>query len=213
MLTGHYLYPNAKILVFAKAPVPGQVKTRLLPILNEREAANLHTKLVHETLILTHQQPLCPVQLWCSPVLDHPLFQDLGGKFPLSFHLQQGDDLGERMQHALSTALKSCKFAILIGCDCPSLSSDDLHSVLSSLQNGCDVVLGPAEDGGYVLIGVNSVVHDLFSNISWSTSTVLTETRTRVTQLGLSCEELALQWDIDRPEDLHRYLLQQRASL
>jgi rSAM/selenodomain-associated transferase 1 len=123
----------------------------------------------------------------------------------LTLWQQQGNDLGERMNHALNTALKHYKRAILIGCDSPSLTTQDLADAISALNDKTTAVFAPAEDGGYVLIGLTRPQPELFTAMPWGSNQVMTETRTRCQQLGIIYHELAQQWDVDTPDDLTRY--------
>jgi len=194
-----------RLLVFAKAPVPGQVKTRLIPSISPADAARLHTQLIHRTLRLVRQFAKCRVQLWCSPAPDHPVFEACAREFGVTLHTQSGKNLGQRMSYAMDDAITSNSYAVLIGCDCPVLTLEDLDSTVGALRRGYDSVLGPAEDGGYVLIGLRQPVPEIFTGIQWGTSSVLEETRSRMDQLGLSCLELPIRWDLDRPSDLERF--------
>ncbi len=198
---------NACIIVFAKAPEAGKVKTRMIPALGAQGAANLHEKLLHHTLVTTTEARLCPVQLWYAPsrlLQLHPFFARCQNDFPVSLHEQCGNGLGERMHHALTTTLQKYAYAAVIGADCPALTGLYLQQALEALQQGSNVVLGPAEDGGYVLIGARQSHPDLFSGIAWGTASVLNETRARLHALEWQWHELAELWDVDRPEDLSR---------
>ncbi len=204
------IFPDARLVVFAKAPVPGKVKTRLLPAISAAQAATLQSRLMSETLAMTHRQRLCRVQLWCSPSAEHPDFRNLLNRYPISLHTQSGTDLGDRMGRAIAANLNRYAAVVLIGCDCPSLCSQDLINAFFALRHGSDVVLGPAEDGGYVLIGMKQSIPDLFHSIPWGTAEVLSETKTRIRRLGLQYHETRCHWDLDRPEDLQRYRLFKR---
>jgi rSAM/selenodomain-associated transferase 1 len=199
-----YKYPDCVQLVFCKAPVPGQVKTRLIPALSAEQAAELHQRLTRITIERALQNRLCPVQLRCAPDIDHPFFQRCAQDYSLTLHRQHGKDLGERMHHALVTALAHYSHAILTGCDCPSLTPVDLQQALSALENGYDVVIAPAQDGGYVLVGLSRPQAVLFENIPWGSDKVLQLTREKAALASLSLYELASQWDVDNPEDLER---------
>jgi rSAM/selenodomain-associated transferase 1 len=201
----HWRFPQARLLVFAKAPVPGEVKTRLLSVLNARQAAALQARFICRTLAMATQAALCPVELWCSPVCSHPFFIRCERSFGLSLHLQQGADLGARMASAAAKTLARCSYAVLVGCDCPTLTGADLEEALSALHEGCDAVVGPAEDGGYVLVGLRCPAPALFAGMAWGSNRVLIETRARLRALGWRWHELKTHWDVDRPEDLERY--------
>ncbi|MEN8259198.1 MAG: TIGR04282 family arsenosugar biosynthesis glycosyltransferase [Pseudomonadota bacterium] len=197
-------FPEARILVFCKAPVPGKVKTRLMPALTATEAAELHRRLALHTLEKLKNAQLCPVDLWCSPDTHDPFFAECRNGYAAPLHKQTGADLGEKMHRALKNTLSECPYVLLIGCDCPSLTSSDLTEAFNALKRGADAVLGPAADGGYVLIGLRSPQRELFHNIAWGTDTVLGETRHRLGTLCLTWTELPTLWDIDRMEDLER---------
>ncbi len=200
-------FPEARILVFAKAPIPGRTKTRLIPSLGQQGAADLHAQLVRHTLATATQTNLCPVELWCSEALEHPFFKECQKNFPITLKQQQGIDLGERMANAFNETLKQANQVILIGSDCPALTATDLEEALATLKGNHDCVLKPAEDGGYVLIGLTKPVEDIFHNIHWGSDTVLRDTRTRLSAIGWHWHEQASIWDLDRPADLEKLKL------
>lgn len=192
------------VIVFAKAPVPGAVKTRLISELGADVAAALYAGLIHQSLALALRADIGPVALWCAPSSAHPFFSRCAQTYGVTLHDQHGDDLGMRMAAAFQNALGGRPYAVLIGSDCPSLTVDDLQVAAAQLVGGCDAVLGPAEDGGYVLLGLRRVIASLFENIPWSSDRVLSETRKRLRRAGADWHELATRWDVDRPEDLLR---------
>jgi rSAM/selenodomain-associated transferase 1 len=192
------------VAVFAKAPVPGEVKTRLAPLLGEEAAAELHAILVRRALATACNSGLGPVSLWCAPDPGHPFFAACAGEFGVTLHGQRGSDLGERMARAFE-ALLARSPALLIGTDCPALSADDLRTAAASLVTH-DVVLQPAEDGGYVLVGLARPVAAMFEGMAWGGSRVMRETRSRLRKAGATWRELPTRWDVDRPEDYRRLL-------
>ena len=198
-------FPEARLLVFAKAPVPGRTKTRLMSTLGARGAARLYAAMVRHTLSWAVRSRLCPVELWCAPACSHPFFMSCRRDFALRLQRQSGGDLGRRMHRALASALSRAPYAVLIGSDCPALTSDDVRKALAALQQGTDAVVGPAEDGGYLLIGLRRPQARLFAGIAWGGARVMGLTRRRLEQLGLSWRELAPRWDVDRPADLRRW--------
>jgi len=200
-----YQHPDAVLMIFCKAPIPNQVKTRLIPALSPELACQLHQQLSLNAIRLTTDSPLCPVQLWCSPSIDHDFFYMAANTYPVTLWQQHGNNLGKRMHAAFCSALKTYSHALLIGCDCPSLTQGDLAEALNTLKLGSDIVLGPAEDGGYVLVGLNQTQAQVFADIDWGTSNVLKQTRMKIQSLGLNLHELATQWDVDTAEDLARY--------
>ena len=181
------------IIVFARAPVPGQAKTRLVPRLGEWRAAQLHARLTRHAVRTALAARCGPVELHATR--RHRLFRGLG----VALRVQKGKDLGERMYRALAKARRP---AILIGTDCPMLTPADLRRALRWLQGGCDVVLAPAQDGGYALIGARRVSPAMFEGIEWGGERVYDETRARLS--GYRWRALRRVWDVDRPEDLDR---------
>ncbi len=202
--TSNLEFPQARLLVFAKAPVPGRVKTRLARRYGKLGAATLYQQLLHRNLKLLHRAKLCPIQLWCAPNARHGFFVTCRRNYKVDLRIQKGHDLGERMNHALTQTLKTSRYALVIGGDCVSLSHADLCLALQTLEAGHDAVLGPAEDGGYVLLGLRRPCSGLFKGISWGSHRVLAATRRRLQKAGLNWTELPPRWDVDRPEDVRR---------
>ena len=198
-------YCLGKILVFARAPVAGQAKTRLQGLLGAAGAASLQAKLIRHTLDTLAQQSDRPVELWCAPDHLHPVFACCAADYSVSLRQQFGDDLGERMANAFAQTLAGCQWAIVVGTDCPELSLEDITAAAERLSGGADAVLGPAEDGGYYLIGLRRTAATLFRAIPWGTSGVLDTTRDRLRTLRWHWQELRLLRDLDRPEDWRHF--------
>ncbi len=194
------------IIIFAKAPVPGQVKTRLCPPLTPDEAASLHGSMVMDAV--EHTRPLreFDIYLACTPSMDHPFFQTLAARHRLQLCDQVGEDLGQRMDHALTIILnRGYKHALLVGADIPNLSGHTYKQAKDMLQSK-DVVFGPTKDGGYYLVGMKIPNPDLFANISWSTDRVLTQSQAQAEKLGLAMSLLEPEHDIDTFDDLQAFL-------
>ena len=191
-----------RVLVFAKAPVAGQVKTRLAGAIGADAAAELYRRLAWRTLRVACAVAPQAVELWCAPDTTHGFFVQCTREFGVTVHPQVGEDLGSRMALALEQALGRADRAVLIGTDCPDYDACYLRSAFSSLCAGRDVVLGPAQDGGYALIGMSSLWAEVFRDIPWGSSGVLAQTRRRLAALGLDWHELPWVRDIDRPEDV-----------
>jgi len=188
------------VAVLAKAPVAGLAKTRLIPALGADGAALLQERLIERAAATAAAAGIGPVTVWATPDETHPIFRALRGRGAAL--ARQGDgDLGRRMLAALAAAHGPC---LVIGTDCPALAADHLRAAANILRDGADVVIVPAEDGGYVLIGTRKPAPALFTDMRWSTPGVMAETRRRLRQLGLSWEEPVTLWDLDRPEDLAR---------
>lgn len=197
-------YPDTRILIFCKAPVPGRVNSRLVPLLGEHGAARLHMEMARRIVRRCVASQLAPVQLWCHPDASHPFFGELLAAE--SLYVQTGSGLGERMALAFSRTLASAdvSHAVLIGTDCPGIDATYLDTAMAKLESH-DAVLGPAEDGGYGLIGLNHPDAELFAGISWGGDCVCADTCRRLNRRRANWALLAPVWDVDRPEDLARY--------
>lgn len=195
---------NGVLQLFTRAPHPGRVKTRLSPVLGRHGAAGFQETLIRRAAQLAARSGFAEVQMWTDDTA-HPLLRELCGARGWPLHPQAGGDLGARMAGALRTGLAEHAFAVLMGTDCPSLTVADLNAAAGVLEAGADAVLAPAEDGGYVLIGVRVVRAELFAGIRWGGSRVAEATRARLRALGWRWHELAVQWDVDRPADLERF--------
>jgi rSAM/selenodomain-associated transferase 1 len=142
-----------------------------------------------------------PVSLWTAPDETHPAFQAISARLAIALARQAEGDLGARMLAAITQA-NSC--VLVIGSDCPALTPDHLRTAAEVLRNRADVVVIPAEDGGYALIGMRTPQPALFSDMPWSTPGVMDETRRRLRTLGLTWHEPTTLWDVDLPRDLER---------
>jgi len=196
-------YPDARILIFAKAPKPGRVKTRLIPALGPQGAAELHARLLEDSVSRLTALRLAPAELWCTPDSNQDPFPDLAHRYRLGLFRQRGADLGQRMHHAAADALLRGDKLVLVGTDCPPLDGSYVERALQALERN-DAVLGPVQDGGYVLLGLKRVAGALFRDIPWGSDRVAEITRERMAALGWEWAELPLLWDVDRPEDLIR---------
>jgi rSAM/selenodomain-associated transferase 1 len=188
------------VAVLAKAPLPGLAKTRLIPALSAEGAAALQEKLIERAVTTAHKATVGPVTLWAAPDAAHPLFAALRQRFKVALTQQPDGDLGARMHAAVVGANGP---ALVIGTDCPALTADHLRKAADALRSH-DAVSVPAEDGGYVLIGLRKPQAALFSGMKWGTAIVMAETRRRLQSLGLSWREFPMLWDVDTPEDLAR---------
>ena len=197
--------PDATALVvFAKAPQTGRVKTRLAPLLGEQRATRLHARMIEDTLRVATRAGFARVELHCAPHARHAAFSALARRYSLTLRAQGRGDLGARMQRAFERALRRARVVVLIGTDCPVLRVADLRAAARALQSGAEAVLSPAEDGGYALIGLRRTSPRLFSGIEWGSDSVLARTRLRLRELGWRWRELRTVWDVDRPEDYLR---------
>lgn len=191
------------IAVLAKAPVPGFAKTRLIPALGATGAARLHRHLTIRTVTTALEAGLAGVTLWCAPDTDHRLFRALRHRTGVECLRQPGVDLGARM-HAAFRRHCAQGPVLLIGTDCPALHAGHLRQASLALAAGADAVFHPAEDGGYVLVGLRAPQPELFNDIAWGTAEVMRSTHDRAQAVGLNVHEFAPLWDVDWPEDLER---------
>ncbi|WP_416674782.1 TIGR04283 family arsenosugar biosynthesis glycosyltransferase [Egbenema bharatensis] len=202
-----------RLIVFTRYPQPGKAKTRLIPALGAVGAAALQRQMTEHTLRQVAEwvdrsvqsNPLQSVEIWFAgtdaPDLDRQRMQDwLGSQW--AYRSQPSGDLGERMAQAFRSAFAAgMERVVIIGTDCPGIDANLLAQAFQLLQEH-DVVLGPATDGGYYLIGLSRFTTDLFTGIAWSTAEVLHQTVAIATQKGLDIAALNPLTDIDRPEDL-----------
>jgi len=191
-------------VVFARAPGPGAAKTRLIPLLGADGAAALHSLLLDRSLATALASAVGRVELWCAPSAQHPLFTACLQRHGIDGVTQCDGDLGARMQHATATTLATHRRVLLIGTDCPALTATDLCAAVRALEDNHDAVLIPAEDGGYVLLGLNNWDGRLFTGIEWGSDQVLAATRARLSALNWRWHELPPSWDVDRPQDFAR---------
>ena len=196
------------VAILTKAPIPGLAKTRLIPHLGAKGAAALQAWLLRRTLSTAHAANLGPVTLWCAPETDHPDFAECKALGPVRLCRQPDVDLGGRMHAAVAESSAAGALVIgtlVLGTDCPALTPEVLHEAAAALREH-DAVVIPAEDGGYVLIGLRQPVHAVFQHVEWSTDRVMAQTRQQLHAAGLTWRELPPLWDIDRFEDVERLL-------
>jgi uncharacterized protein len=196
-----YLFPESRILVFAKAPILGQVKTRMQPVLSEQQSLDLHRRMLRHCLRQACHSAVAPVELWVSA--EHEYWQGLSEQFEFKQCLQRGNDLGQRMANALQQGLSGQQSRLVIGSDCPFIDIGYLEKAFTDLAD-VPVVLGPALDGGYVLLGLRQFDMALFEDIPWGSEEVLARTLEQLAAIGWSGATLASLADIDRPEDLQQ---------
>jgi hypothetical protein len=194
---------RTRVAVFAKAPVANAVKSRLVPALGPEGAARLHADLVRRALDTALRAGVGDVELWCAPDSSHPFFADCARDFGVALRSQEGADLGERMARAFGHALGDNAALVLIGSDCPALTPRVIREAAVALA-AHDAVIAPAEDGGYVLVGLSRADPGIFSGVAWGGADVMAETRRRLEEAGCRWKELETLWDIDRPEDYAR---------
>lgn len=203
---------NVRLIIFAKAPSSGMSKTRLIPALGEYGAAKLAKQLLLNTINNALLSPIESIELRVFPnpassqwqeddvfTLINTMSKNAGKKIVWS---EQCDgDLGARLMHAAERSTQKGEHVLLIGTDCPSLTPDVLKRAHDELMLS-DAVIHPASDGGYTLLGLQSVQASIFENIAWSTPTVFSQTIDSMKKLGWRIHELPVLHDIDEPDDL-----------
>jgi rSAM/selenodomain-associated transferase 1 len=198
------------VAVLAKAPIPGFAKTRLIPALGAERAALLQARLIERAVTTACTAAVGPVTLWLTHHENQHGLSDLQARRSIGIDYQNDGDLGARM-HAAAIAANG--YVLIMGTDCPALEPRHLRSAAVLLRSGTDVVLIPAEDGGYVLIGMHSPHPELFSELPWGTSRVVEETRRRIKDSGLSWQEPFILWDLDTAADIARLREHELAAL
>jgi rSAM/selenodomain-associated transferase 1 len=193
---------DAVVIVFARAPVAGRAKTRLAARLGDAGAARLQARLTGMALRTALASRCGPVELHATS--QHAFLVHVTRRLNVTLREQRGRDLGERMDRAIRTALRRCRSVVLIGSDCPELRPADLRRAVRWLQSGSEVVLAPAEDGGYALVAARRVAAGMFSDIGWGSSQVYAQSAKRLDGAGCRWRALRTVWDVDRPEDLER---------
>ena len=191
------------VIIFAKAPVPGEVKTRLIPALGAEHAAMLHTALTERAIETAQRTDAAEVELCCAPDSNHAFFEACKEDFDVVLTAQGDGDLGARMLAALNRALLDFDCAIVIGADCPALTVQHINAAAAKLDHA-DIVLTPADDGGYALIGAARTDAHMFDAIDWGSDVVLEQQRRNLQTCQLKWDEMETLWDVDRPEDLVR---------
>lgn len=194
---------QARILLFARLPRLGQVKTRLQPAFSAEQALAIYRQLLHHSLRLLQQARLCPVELWLDSRPSRALAWQIQRRFaPIAIRVQQGEDLGQRMRHALHSAKREAAKVVLLGVDCPAIDRTYLATALAKVSADTPAVLGPATDGGYVLLATQAADLPVFDGIAWGSNQVMRQTRQRLRLHDINWFELPPLPDIDRPEDV-----------
>lgn len=205
---------DSALIIFAKAPIPGQVKTRLCPPLTPDEAATLHGSFVLDTLerskaAVTKLRLPMDRYLACAPDASHVFFKIMEERHGVRVLDQVGENLGARMTQAFTSIFsRGYTQVLIVGTDVPSLPLAHYQQALVLLTTH-DLVLGPAHDGGYYLVGLTRAIPELFANIPWSTDQVFAWTKQKAQALGVKAALLPEWRDIDTVEDLHSLIAEQ----
>ncbi len=208
---GKIPFPEAVTAVFAKTPRRGAVKTRLQPLLGETGALDLHKSLIQFVFRNLDAAALCPLEFWVAvgdgslegDSLHEEVFTSICNIKDI--YRQAEGDLGARMADCARRVLQRSSCVVLVGADCPAVDGAYLQQALQHLREGAQIVFGPAEDGGYVLLGLRQVPDCLFSDMPWGSPQLMQISRERMRAAGLDWVELEPRWDVDRPDDLPRW--------
>ena len=190
------------VAILARAPIPGAAKTRLIPALGAAGAARLQRWMLQRTVAMALVADVGPVSLWCAGDPAHPDFAVCRAFGRVDLHPQAEGDLGERMLAAIASSPTPAG-TLVIGTDCPALGAAQLRESARAL-GGNDAVVIPAEDGGYVLIGMKTPAPEAFAGVDWGSARVMAQTRQRLAALGWRWHEADPLWDVDLPQDLER---------
>lgn len=189
------------LIIFAKAPVPGEVKTRLQTHLSPEECAILHESFVIDTVKIAKNINGADIFLSCSPGIEHPFFQKISNDFNIRLVAQDGKNLGERMNNAINNGLKAgYEKVVIIGSDSPDLPYEYIDDGFGRLRLS-DMIVGPCRDGGYYLIGGRREL-PVFNGIQWGSNRVLEMTLKKARESGITFSVLQEWHDIDTWEDL-----------
>ena len=192
---------SVHLAIFARAPQPGAVKTRLIPALGAAGAARLARSLTCNAVRLGVAFAPGKMTLWCAPDTQHRFFRALRARCRIKLRSQLGADLGARMANAFAAQRGPL---LLIGTDSPALKIEHLFAASEALHVGHDAVFIPAHDGGYVLVGLRTAQPRLFEDIDWGSDRVMAQTRERLCETGLRWIEPLTLWDVDQAADLQR---------
>ena len=200
------------ILCFCKHPIAGLVKSRLAKDIGDQPAAEIYTTLLDETIKTLGNLDL-KVFLYCYPDTQHPTLKHYASEFNLILVKQQGEDLGMKMYNAFENHLNTVSNKanlVLIGTDCLDIDTAYIHKAFEHLHTGSDIVLGPATDGGYALIGANRIDQSIFENVNWSTNQVLKQTEENIKKLKWKYSLLSPVRDLDNLQDYEYFSTQDK---
>ncbi len=195
------------VQVFFKAPIEGKVKTRLIPKVGLLNSVIIHTRLCEQVIqcvaSYAGKNEDVAVQFWVDLDTRHEFVQEHAARYGIDVFQQKGSDLGERMQFAMESGLMTADQVVIVGGDCFSLCDQYLALAFDVLENK-DMVFGPADDGGYILIGSHGLDNGFFKDVQWGESTVLASSIDCANHSGKTYGLLEERWDIDTWDDIQR---------
>ena len=192
---------STSLIIFAKNPIPGKVKTRLIPHITPTEAAELYEAFVTDIICNTHKLQCEQVTIAYAPSNAEAAFHSICGQ-SVNYLPQKGDNLGERMKNAFKHSFDNGSTrTVIIGTDSPTLPLSYIQKAFDTLKE-VPVAIGPTFDGGYYLIGLSEQNFEIFDGIDWSTSKVFGQTLTRVQAINKQLYVLPPWYDVDTPDNL-----------
>ena len=202
--------PSKTVICLCKHPEATRVKTRLSAKLGPVRAAEIYRITLEHTLRNICGGHEFKTALYCHPDTGHPFLSHCRNKYHIPLYNQEGDDLGTRMFNAINQCLSTSRPVILIGSDCLEINKNYINDAFQTLETGHEIVLGPTLDGGYALIGIKKQINELiFNGITWSTNSVLRQTKAKIERLGWPLACMPPIRDIDTPSD-YRYFAAHR---
>lgn len=193
--------PDIPLYLFARAPVPGQVKTRMQPNLTAPQAARLATMMLVQSVEKIAEHWPGSMLLAVTPDENHSCFKDLKNHYPIDFEIQIKGELGQRMYHVLEKAISKCGSCVVMGCDIPQISGEILAQVYARMSARKNII-GPATDGGFYILGLCELNHQIFDQVIWGGDQVLVQTLENLKRLGIDTEFCRELRDIDDWNDL-----------
>ena len=204
-----------KLIIFARAPIAGHAKSRMIPLLGAEGAAQLHREItlwlldkLSRSVESDSEDEKYEMELWAASDMEHPFFSECVDRFGITLKLQQGSDLGERQFLAMESALTENDHVVIVGSDVVSLIKSDIQYAFKALEQGYKLVIAPAEDGGYGLIGCSKIEREIFDDILWGGEQVYKGMINNLNQRDYNWKQLPVVWDLDRPDDLSRLSLE-----
>jgi uncharacterized protein len=192
------------IAILAKAPVPGTVRTPLIPSLGAEGAATLYERCTDHAIASAVEANIGPVELWCRPSMLNPFFAEMKRKHPITLRVQGSGDLGMRLFRTFEALLSAHPHAIVMGSNCPAVLPVHLRMVAEALDDGFDAVFVPMDDERCALGGLRKVAEEVFKDLSWTTGSVMDAMVNRLGEARWRWLELPTLWDLDAPGGFDR---------
>lgn len=187
------------IAILSKAPVPGTVRTPLIPLVGAVGAATLYERCTDHAIATAVEAGIGPVELWCRPSMLNPFFAEMARAHPITLRVQGSGDLGMRLFRTFEALLTSHPLAIVMGSNCPALLPVHLRMVAEALDDGYDAAFVPMDDGRCAAGGMRKASEEVFKELSWTRGTVMDALKSRLREVRWRWLELPALWDLDMP--------------